>query len=56
MFGIEDKYVSAAYLLCIASSLLCIVYGLLNWNRGEEPTKEEDIQWAREEKQVEEEL
>ena len=56
MFGIEDKYVSMVYLLCIASSLLCIIYGLLNWNRGEEVAKEEDIRWAQEEKHVEEEL
>ncbi len=56
MFGIEDKYVSMVYLLCIASSLLCVVYGLINWNRGEEKAQEEDIRWAKEEKQVEEEL
>jgi uncharacterized membrane protein YidH (DUF202 family) len=56
MFGIEDTYVSMAYLLCIASSLLCIIYGLLNWNRGEQATREEDIRWAQEEKHVEEEL
>jgi hypothetical protein len=56
MFGIEDKYVALAYLLCIASSLLCVVYGLLNWNRGQQPTQAEDIRWAQEEKHVEEEL
>ena len=56
MFGIEDKCVSLVYLLCMASSLLCVVYGLINWNRGQQPVQEEDIHWAQEEKHVEEEL
>ncbi|HUT31696.1 MAG TPA: hypothetical protein VMX13_18050 [Sedimentisphaerales bacterium] len=56
MLGIDDKYVSMAYLLCIASALLCVIYGLLNWNRGQEVTKAEDVRWAEEEKKVEEEL
>lgn len=56
MLGIDDKYVAAAYLLCILSTILCVVYGILNWNRGAEEPKPEDLQWAREEKKVEEEL
>ncbi len=56
MLGIEDKYVSLVYLLCIASSLLCVVYGLLSWYKGADETREEDIRWAQEEKKVEEEL
>jgi len=56
MLGIEDKGVAAAYLLCIASLLLCIIYGLLNWNRGDVGVSEEDVQWAVEEKKVEDEL
>jgi hypothetical protein len=30
--------------------LACVVYGLLNWNRGDEPAKPEDVRWAQEEK------
>jgi hypothetical protein len=56
MLGIDDKYVSMAYLLCIGSTLLCVLYGLINWNRGEDVVKEEDVRWAEEEKKVEEEL
>ncbi len=56
MFGIEDKYVSLVYVLCIASSLLCVIYGLINWNRGQEETRAEDVRWAQEEKHVEDEL
>ncbi len=56
MFGIEDKYVSIVYLLCIASSVLCVVYGLANWNRGEDKPRAEDVQWAQQEKRVEDGL
>lgn len=55
MLGIEDPYVLAAYLLCIGSTLLCIVYGLITWNRGDEPVHTQDLAWARQEKQVENE-
>ena len=56
VLGIEDGYVLAAYLLCIASSALCVVYGLITWNKGEEPVTKTDVEWAAEEKKVEEEL
>lgn len=56
MFGIEDKFVWLAYLLCIASAVLCVVYGLAMRNRGEEETKSEDVHWAEEEQKLEEEL
>ena len=56
MFEIKDPTVAAAYLLCIAGATLCVVYGLLNWNKGEEPVEQADRQWAREEKEAEEEL
>lgn len=56
MLGIEDYYVWLAYLLCLGSTALCVIYGLICWNRGQEPTEKEDIQWAEEEQKVEEEL
>lgn len=56
MLGIEDPWVWMAYLLCIASALLCVIYGALCWNRGQEPAEQEDIRWAEEEQKVEEEL
>ncbi len=33
MLGIPDFAVLAAYLLCIISTLCCVVYGLINWNK-----------------------
>ena len=56
MLGIEDKGVLAAYLLCIASTILCVIYGLINWNKGDEDIQPDDVKWATEEKKVEEEI
>jgi hypothetical protein len=32
-----------------------VAYGVLNWNKGVEPVKQEDVQWAKEEKEEVEE-
>jgi len=50
LIGLADVWVAAAYWLSIASAVLCVGYGVVNWNRGDEPAREEDVQWAREEK------
>ena len=56
MFGIEAPSIWLAYLLCILSALLCVVYGLLNWNRGREEFGSEDRVWLEEEKELEKEF
>ncbi len=50
LLGIQDIWVWLAYILSILSTVLCVVYGLINWNKGEEPVKPEDVDWAKEEK------
>ena len=56
MLGIEDKYVALAYLLCLLSTLTCVIYGIITWNRGATDPQKEDVGWAQEEKKVEDEL
>ena len=51
MLGLADPWVAAAYWLSIARAVLCLGYGVVNWNRGDEPEQEEDVRWAREEKE-----
>ena len=52
MLGLQDASVWLAYLLCILSTILCVVYGVINWNRGEEEEQEvsspEVSKWAEE--------
>ncbi|WP_459201519.1 symporter small accessory protein [Methanococcus sp. CF] len=59
MLGISDPYVLSAYVLCILSTLLCVVYGALNWNKGSETETdeiEEEIEWEKEEEKMEDEI
>ena len=56
VLGLRDPYIVAVVILCLASAVLCLIYGLVMWNRGEEAVKQEDIQWAAEEEKVEDKL
>jgi hypothetical protein len=58
LLGIEDPWILTVHLLCILSTLLCVAYGAMNWNKGQErePTEiSEQVAWeAREEIQEKE--
>jgi cytochrome b subunit of formate dehydrogenase len=52
-----DLGVSLAFWLTILSATLCVVYGIINWNRGDEESNEILLKkWAEEEKEINEEL
>ncbi len=53
-----DFSIFLVYILCIASALACVIYGIINWNKGGE-TEEElalDKEWAEKENKIKEEL
>ena len=55
MLGISDFGIWSAYLLCIASTLLCLGYGILNWNKGQEAEADEiseELQWEQTEHKI----
>ncbi|MFO7636380.1 MAG: hypothetical protein R6W96_03640 [Clostridia bacterium] len=59
MLGIPDGSVLLAYILSIASAVLCLVYGIANWNKGKdkEPVQiEEEIQWEKKETEIKDNL
>lgn len=59
MLGINDPWIWSAYLLCIISAAICVVYGIMNWNKGAEHEKEdikEEQAWEEEEEEIEEAL
>lgn len=56
MFGIESVAVWLAYLLSILSALLCVIYGLLSWNKGRDENALEDRTWLEEEKELKQKL
>jgi len=49
MLGFESPGIVLAYLLTLAAALLCVVYGMINWNKPEvrEVDREinEEIDW-----------
>ncbi len=55
-FGIADFWVFLAYALCLASALICVVYGALKWNQNGDTITPEDVMWAREEDHISEEM
>ena len=60
MLGIDDPWIWGVYLLCILSALLCLVYGIINWNREGEleavEIRETDAWEEREEEMQKKEL
>lgn len=59
MLGIPDAGIWLAYLLCIASTILCVVYGIVNWNKGDdssEATTQKDLDWENKEKEIDSKL
>ena len=60
MLGIPDFSIFLAYILCIASALLCLIYGIVMWNKGggedEIAQIEEEERWQEKESMIEEKL
>jgi len=58
VLGIPDFWIWSVFILCFLSTILCVVYGLLNWNKGAdvEPTQiEEATGWEEKEEKIAEE-
>ena len=54
-FGMQGSGITLVYWLCILSTLLCIIYGIINWNKGgegEEKEIREELKWEQHEMNV----
>ncbi|WHH58534.1 symporter small accessory protein [Petroclostridium sp. X23] len=59
MLGINDFGILSAYLLCIISAIVCLTYGIYNWNKGQEDEPIEileELKWEKTEHEIEEAL
>lgn len=59
LLGMGDFSIFAVYILCIAATLACVIYGIVNWNKGgesEEEDLENDKKWAKEDQKISEDL
>jgi len=58
MFGLSGWAVPLGFLLTILSTLLCVIYGFINWNKGylTDEEFEQEKRWVIEEDKVKEKL
>ena len=59
MLGIDDPGIYMGYILAILGLIACVVYGILNWNKGMETDIEEiekDLEWEEKDEQTKSEL
>lgn len=59
MIGFNDIIIFFGYVLTPVSALFCVLYGLLNWNKGIEEKDgdySEEIRWEKEEIELIEKL
>jgi hypothetical protein len=58
MLGMGDFSIFLVYILCIASALACVVYGIFNWNKGAETEVElkKDVSWEEKENKIKEDI
>ena len=55
--GYFDFGVGTAFWLTILSTLLCVIYGVLNWNRGINENSSKSVKtWAKTEDKIDEGL
>jgi len=51
MLGFQDLGTALAYFLTIGAALLCVVYGIINWNKPspdeEKKEIEEELDWEK---------
>ncbi len=59
VLGIPDPAIWIAYLLLIVLAGLCVVYGVLNWNKGGNVSPrvmDEEKKWREEEAEIDKEV
>ncbi len=56
MLGLSDFWIWSVYLLCLLSTLLCVIYGMINWNRDSNEVTPKDRQWEQDEDRLEDQL
>lgn len=59
MLGINDPVIYIGYLLSILSLIACIVYGILNWNKGmgiSSDEIQEDLDWEDKDEELQRDI
>lgn len=54
MLGIDDPGIYMGYIFAILGLIACVIYGIMNWNKGKETDIEEiekDLEWENKDEQ-----
>ena len=55
MMGIEDPVIYLGYIFSFMSLILCVVFGIINWNKGKETDIKEiekDKEWENKDDEI----
>lgn len=55
MLGLNDFFISLVFSLCALSALFSVIYGLINWNKGQEKETDEiteELLWEKTEDKI----
>lgn len=59
MFGISDPGIYMAYLLVFLCVIFAIVFGIVNWNKGQETDEEAietDLKWEAKDEKIKQDI
>ena len=56
MLGFGDVWVFLAFILCILSMIICVIYGAVNWNEDIVHDEVDTEKWMKEEIEIEKSL
>ncbi|PKM95492.1 MAG: hypothetical protein CVU84_05345 [Firmicutes bacterium HGW-Firmicutes-1] len=55
MLGIQDFNIFLVFTLCVLCALFCVIYGVINWNKGQEKETDEineELIWEENENKI----
>ena len=57
ILGIPDLWVSMSIILSVLATIICVLYGILGWNRGDDTESSDEIKkWVSDNDEIEDEF
>ena len=55
MLGLGSTEIALAFLACVGASLLCVIYGIVNWNKTGLTSQElrNQVEWEKRDREIE---
>ena len=57
ILGIPDLWVSMSIVLSVIAAIICAIYGIIGWNKGDDSESSEEIKkWVSDNDEIEDEF